>query len=60
MQPESVAPIIFFMVLVLMSTWALFWVIRLAVRYGMTDALRMNQDLLRNNTEARVGDSAQT
>lgn len=60
MQSESVAPIIFFLVLVMMSTWALFWVIRLAVRYGMSDALRVNQDLLRNDTEARVGDSDRT
>ncbi|WP_122816822.1 hypothetical protein [Nocardioides pantholopis] len=60
MQPESVATIIYFVVLALMSTWALFWVIRLAVRYGMSDALRMNQDLLRNDTEARAGDPART
>jgi putative flippase GtrA len=28
--------------------WALFWVIRLAVRYGVSDAIRMNRGLLGN------------
>ena len=32
-----------FVVLALLSTWAAFWVIRLAVRYGMNDALRVNR-----------------
>jgi hypothetical protein len=26
--------------------WALFWIIRLGVRYGVNDAIRMNSDLL--------------
>lgn len=37
---------LFFAVLVLLVTWAAFWVIRLAVRYGMNDALRMNRTWL--------------
>ena len=35
-----------FVVLALLSTWAAFWVIRLAVRYGMNDALRVNRTWL--------------
>ena len=34
---------LYFGVLALMTVWAIFWVIRLAVRYGMNDALRMNR-----------------
>lgn len=34
---------LFCAVLALLVTWAAFWVIRLAVRYGMNDALRMNR-----------------
>ena len=37
---------LFFVVLALLATWAAFWVIRLAVRYGMNDALRMNRTWL--------------
>jgi hypothetical protein len=37
---------LFFVVLLLLSIWALFWIIRLAVRYGMNDALRMNRSWL--------------
>ncbi|GAB3763084.1 hypothetical protein FB382_001306 [Nocardioides ginsengisegetis] len=33
-----------FVVFALASIWAAFWLIRLAVRYGMNDALRMNRD----------------
>lgn len=32
-----------FVVLAFLAIWAAFWVIRLAVRYGMNDALRMNR-----------------
>lgn len=28
----------------LMVAWAVFWIIRLAVRYGVDDALHMNRD----------------
>ena len=35
--------VLFFVVLALASVWALFWIIRLGVRYGMDDALRMNR-----------------
>ncbi len=35
-------PILYFAVIALLTLWAAFWVIRLAVRYGMNDALRMN------------------
>jgi len=34
---------LYFGVLALLTVWAAFWVIRLAVRYGMNDALRMNR-----------------
>jgi hypothetical protein len=37
---------LFFAILALLATWATFWLIRLAVRYGMNDALRMNRDWL--------------
>ena len=37
---------LFFVVLALLATWAAFWVIRLAVRYGVNDALRMNRTWL--------------
>jgi hypothetical protein len=40
------AAILYFGVLALLSVWATFWVIRLAVRYGMNDALRMNRHWL--------------
>ena len=34
---------LYFAVLALLTVWATFWVIRLAVRYGMNDALHMNR-----------------
>ena len=37
------AAMLYFGVLALLTVWATFWVIRLAVRYGMNDALRMNR-----------------
>ena len=39
-------PVLYFAVLAFLSIWAAFWVIRLAVRYGMNDALRMNREWL--------------
>lgn len=44
--PRRVVPILYSAALVLLSIWAAFWVIRLAVRYGMNDALRMNREWL--------------
>lgn len=43
--------VLFFAVLALLTIWALFWVIRLAVRYGMNDALRMNRDWTRETSD---------
>ena len=40
----------YFAILALLILWAAFWVIRLAVRYGMNDALRMNRDWLREKS----------
>lgn len=39
--------VLYFAVLALLSVWALFWVIRLAVRYGVNDALQMNRGWIR-------------
>jgi hypothetical protein len=36
------AAVVFFVVLAFLSLWALFQIIRLAVRYGVSDAIRMN------------------
>jgi hypothetical protein len=35
--------VLYFAVFALSSVWALFWVIRLAVRYGVNDAFKMNR-----------------
>jgi hypothetical protein len=48
-----VEPILYFAVLAFLSIWAAFWVIRLAVRYGMNDALRMNRDCLSAQQEQK-------
>ena len=40
--------VLFFIVLALLTAWALFWILRLAVRCGMNDALQMNRDWLRS------------
>jgi len=37
---------VFFVVFALATIFAVFWVIRLAVRYGTNDALRMNRHWL--------------
>ncbi len=37
---------LFFAILALLCAWALFWIIRLGVRYGVNDAIRMNRGLL--------------
>jgi hypothetical protein len=41
-----VEAILYFGVLALLTVYAAFWVIRLAVRYGMNDALRVNRHWL--------------
>lgn len=38
--------IVVFAVFALLALWSAFWVIRLAVRYGINDALRMNKSWL--------------
>ena len=37
---------LYFPLLALLVLFSLFWVIRLAVRYGVNDALRMNREWL--------------
>ncbi|MET0916521.1 MAG: hypothetical protein ABWY81_10025 [Jiangellaceae bacterium] len=37
---------LYFVVLAFLASWVAFWVIRLAVRYGINDALRMNRGWL--------------
>jgi hypothetical protein len=48
-----VVAVIFFAVLSLLSVWAAFWVIRLAVRHGVNDALRMNRGWLQRGGDQR-------
>ena len=38
--------LLLFVVVALLSVWAVFWLIRLAVRYGVDDALQRNRDWL--------------
>jgi len=45
------AAMIYFGVIALLTVWAAFWVIRLAVRYGMNDALRMNRAWLAHESD---------
>lgn len=42
----GVEAVLYFAVLALVSIWAICWVIGLAVRHGINDALRMNRDWL--------------
>ena len=45
-----------FVIPVFLVVWAAFWVIRLAVRYGVDDALRKHRALTqRPHAEERVG-----
>lgn len=44
-------PILYFGLLALLTVFAAFWVIRLAVRYGIDDALRMNRHWLASERE---------
>ena len=41
--------ILYFAVLAVLSIWALFWIVRLGVRYGMNDALHANRELFGSN-----------
>lgn len=43
MRIRRMEAMLYFVVLAFLAIWAAFWVIRLAVRYGMNDALRMNR-----------------
>lgn len=43
---------VFVLLIVLLSAWALFWVIRLAVRYGVSDALRESRDRATERSDA--------
>jgi len=54
-----VEAVLYFAVLAVLSVWALFWIVRLAVRYGMNDALRMNRDWL-GQAERSDADHRQT
>jgi hypothetical protein len=47
---RAVGAIVYFAVPALVTVWAAFWVIRLAVRHGMNDALRMNREWLSQRT----------
>ena len=43
---RHMAAFLYVIVLAALTIWALFWVIRLAVRYGANDALQMNRSWL--------------
>lgn len=45
-MPQVLAPMMYLAVLALVAVWAVFWIVRLAVRYGMNDALSMNREWL--------------
>ncbi|CAB4727640.1 unannotated protein [freshwater metagenome] len=42
-----------FAVVALLVLWSAFWVIRLAVRYGINDALRANRTWLQSEANSR-------
>lgn len=44
--------LLFYVVFAVLAIWAAFWLIRLAVRYGVDDALRMKE------ARQRAGDSS--
>lgn len=52
----SLAALLVLGVFVMLCAWALFWLIRLAVRYGASDALRMDRES-REATKARDRES---
>lgn len=45
-MPSELGPLLAFAVLALLCVWTVFWVIRLAKRYGMQDALTIHRDWL--------------
>lgn len=47
--------IIVLAVFAVLALWSAFWVIRLAVRHGVDDALRMNKPWLNVKDDATVG-----
>ncbi|WP_310963372.1 hypothetical protein [Nocardioides terrisoli] len=47
----SLAELLTIGVFVLLCVWAVFWLIRLAVRSGVSDALRMNRKWLESTKE---------
>lgn len=47
----SLAALLVFGVFALLCAWAVFWLIRLAVRYGVSDALRMDRQSLKATNE---------
>lgn len=50
---EGWGSVIAFVVLAVLVLWSAFWVIRLAVRYGISDALRANRSWLESETSKR-------
>jgi hypothetical protein len=51
---RRVDAVLYVVVVALVPLWVAFWVIRLAVRYGMNDALKMNREWLRAGQERDV------
>lgn len=50
---SAMPSVLYFAVLAVLVLWSLFWVVRLAVRYGMNDAVQMNRALLERPEEHR-------
>jgi hypothetical protein len=48
---RCVDAVLYFAVVALVTLWAAFWLIRLAVRYGMNDALKMNREWVREEQD---------
>jgi hypothetical protein len=48
--------VLYFRFLAVLGGWALFWIVRLGVRYGMNDALRMNRYWLVPDRDRRPTD----
>lgn len=47
----SLTAVLVFVVFAVLCVWAVFWLVRLAVRYGVSDALRMNRQWLEASKE---------
>lgn len=54
-MPSELGPLLAFAVLALLCVWTVFWVIRLAVRYGMHDALTIHRDWLTSQRDHDAG-----